>query len=237
MNELKLLTPSNILSFIGFCIAAFAFLSQYLSFPKDILSELMRTSRINPGELPIVDSIDCTNTFDEEFNEKSANDHIKTFFIEHDTVSYITLLYIVFSIFVLLTLLIHIVYFKDSKDIFSFIIPGFSTSYCLILSCYLGNELQHPTKKLPEQFKSQKKIFLYLLLSYNILLAILMWLIPILKEISLTIPILIFGISIHFFIMLSLIGKHQPVNKLLFIWERLHKNAIKVNNLKNKEEE
>lgn len=235
MNELQLLTPYNILSFIGFCIAVFAFLSQYLSFPKELLSELMRTLRINPGELPLIDKIDCTKHSD--FDEKKANDHIKTFFIEHDTVTYITLSYILFSILVSLTLLIYIVYFKNFEYVFTYIIIGFSTFYSFIIAISLGKAKGVGSKDFPESFKEEKKQFLNWLMFAEFILCGLMWLTKILEEISLSIIVLIFGLMLHFFITVIIIWKHEPVTKLLFLWERLHKNAIKVNNLKNKEEE
>ncbi len=121
------LNPSNILTFIGFCIAAFAFLSQYLSFPKDILSELMRTLRPNPGELPLFSEQDCTEN--SNTCEKQANDHIKTFFLEHDTVTFVTLLHLVYSILISLLLLIYLEYFINSCNIITYIILGFSFIY------------------------------------------------------------------------------------------------------------
>ena len=212
----ELLTFSNLLTYIGFNIAVFAFLSQYLAFPKDLLSELSRTHRNKTHELPIPAGR-ITNQSQTVIN--NASDGIKVFFLEHDIITYITLLYILFSISNVLLLIARIkfIYFFDYYKFFS--IP-LSSVYCFIIILGIIADRRSDKRKWPQSHKTVKKIFIYGLILITAALCISIGLAAYFNGHEILFLELICGLLLHFIVYFSLLS-HNPVTKLLVLWEHL----------------
>lgn len=91
MDLLNQLTAGDLITFIGLCLAAFAFLSGYLSFPKNFLVNLKSSK--NSG------IIECDE-------QKASINRILVFFFVVDFITAWILVFLMFSIFIIIGFLI-----------------------------------------------------------------------------------------------------------------------------------
>lgn len=214
MSNNEILTFSNLLTYIGFNIAVFAFLSQYLTFPKDLLSELSRTHRTNSHELPIPAN-KVTNQSQENFDK--ASDTIKIFFLEHDIVTLITLLYILFSISNVLLLIAQLKEFVGHYKLVSILL---SCVYgCIIISGIIL-EKRRDMRDWPQGHEIEKLLFYYFLILITAALCIKIGFLSLLDDHERLFLVLICGLLLHFFVYVILLF-HNPVTNLLVLWEHL----------------
>ena len=210
----QFLTYSNLLVYLGFNIAAFAFISQYLSFPKDLLAELSRVKRDKSiHEFPY-EASKVTNNI----KNKVASDKMKAFFLEADTVIFATLIYLLFSIlFILFIIMIKL--FTVDFLIKSFIVFC-ALIYMGIIVFSMSFEFIKNNRKWPKKNQRAKKWYMIILIVLAIKLGlgtiVFCW-----NNLELLFILLIFGLLIHFFLNILTIWIRMPVTQLVALWENL----------------
>lgn len=208
--------------YLGFNIAAFAFLSQYLAFPKDILAELSRAKRhANLHEFPYKASRVTNN-----IKDKEASDTIKAFFLEADTVTYTTLIYLLFSIAVILLIIMANLLKADSLlkiIIFYILCIMVCAFYIHVIVNPMNNELKANARKWPQKYQSAKKMYLTILSVISFLLGLISIKFFLTHDHESLFMLLIFGLLIHFAFCLLPIFYRKPVTNLLVLWENLRK--------------
>ena len=98
MSDLQSFDPQIFLIYIGFTLASFAFLCNYLSFPKSLLKDL---SNLICGKPPRITDGSLVNTKE----RRLQSEQIICFFYEIDVITFTILLFIVYSALVVLLLL------------------------------------------------------------------------------------------------------------------------------------
>lgn len=217
------LNPASLLTFIGFAIAAFAFLSQYLNFPKDILTEWARIGR-NLGKHEFPHKIDKKNfiiqkDFRTDKYRKRANTELKVFFLENDTISFSTLTYLVYSIGISLSLLAELIEFTILRDLFIGILTFIYVAIILLGIFY--NAYHKKIRDWPKEYKYAKAFYV----TINILISSLLGLSVLIyncqdKQGSIFF-IVIVGVFLHFIVYLIPIFHRAPITKLVILWETL----------------
>lgn len=91
--------------YIGFNIAAFSFLCQYLTFPKSLLTDISNMTHNPPPRITDRKVVDLDNSPDSKYVR-----NILCFFYEIDTITFTILIYILYSI--LVTLMFAYVHFE-----------------------------------------------------------------------------------------------------------------------------
>ena len=235
-------TYTNVITYLGFNLAIFAFLSQYLTFPKDLLSELSRMKRkIGQHEYPYLfeknaritykNGSKSTNENQEGIIELKAALKMKVFFLEIDTCTFATLIYILVSCMILALLLIY-EYF-NWMIICTHIIPILSIVYVVLvysIIIYLG--FLDANRKWPETHRGSRNFFLITLLIYTIAFTI-----AIFYNIDYpqnTFVILILGLIAHLVLYVIPIALRSPITQLVLLWENLSDEYNE--HLKNNEE-
>lgn len=226
----QFLTYSNLLVYLGFNVAAFAFISQYLSFPKDLLGELSRAKRnVRLHELPY----NASRVTNNDITNRKASDKMKAFFLESDTIIYATLIYLLFSItLILLIIMVNLLKVDSLKTAIIFI--GCTFLYTLLIVIPMALELFiRKKRKWPQKYQTAKKTYLIILMGFAFLLYISVNF-SIHHHVSVNFSmhdhvyellfiLLIFGLLIHFLLYLLPIYSRMPVTHLLVLWENLRK--------------
>ena len=212
----QLLTYSNLLMYLGFNVAAFAFISQYLSFPKDILAELSRAKRDSTKhEFPYK-----TNRVTNNIEGEEASDIIKAFFLEADTVTFAILIYLLFSIAVILLIIMaNMLEVYSLKIVIVGCITVCALLYALLIVYSMIKELFRNNRKWPQNYQTEKKMYLITLMVFTCLFVIGVFFS--IHHLELLFILLIFGLLIHFIFYLLPISRRMPVTNLLVLWENL----------------
>ena len=212
----QFLTYSNLLVYLGFNIAAFAFISQYLSFPKDILAELSRAKRdATLHEFPY-EASRVTNNIE----NKEASDKIKAFFLEADTVTFAILMYLLFSIVVILLIIMaNLLEVYSLKIVIVGCIMVCALLYALLIVYAMLKELFYNERKGPQKYQTDKNRYLITLMVLTCLFVIGVFFS--IHHLESLFMLLIFGLLIHFVLYLLPIWSRMPVTNLLVLWENL----------------
>lgn len=209
----QFLTYSNLLVYLGFNIAAFAFISQYLSFPKDLLAELSRVKRNKKYHEFPYEASRVTN----DIKDKDASDKMKAFFLEADTVTFATLIYLLFSILFILFIIMIKLFTVDFLIKFSIVVCALIYMGIIVISMSL--EFIQNNRKWPQKNQHAKKIYMIILIVLAIILGLCT--ICLINNLELLFILLIFGLLIHFVLNILTIWIRMPVTQLLALWENL----------------
>ncbi|MCF7859894.1 MAG: hypothetical protein K9N07_11330 [Candidatus Cloacimonetes bacterium] len=211
---MDLISYSNLLTYLGFNLAIFAFLSQYLSFPKDILSELSRIERQkDKHEYPCKESDRVTIKKD----GKKAGNILKAFFLEIDTITFIILFYLVYSSFVL-TSMIAYKYFNNNSFLEMIFYSGIF--YIAFTEFPIIFEMVSNSRKWPAKQRAAKYIYLCLFIVIDLIIGV--YIIKNHKEFEKIFLFLIFGLLSHFCIYAIPLFIRKPITNLLYLWENLN---------------
>jgi len=225
----ELSTYSNLLAYLGFNIVAYAFLSQYLSFSKDLLSELNRMRRPSPQhEMPLlVPETAKAGLIENSTSPQQEVERIKTFFLENDLLTFNTLFYLVFSIAIIIALLLKKCGLGNSICFRLLII--LSILFGVVLTLGLWRELirefrQHAGRRRWPGLRGNRtaKIFYHLYL-WLIGAACVILIIFHCANNDRVFLILVSGLLFYLLIYLFPLYFRMPVSRLLGLWERLER--------------
>lgn len=217
----QFLTYSNLLTYLGFNIAAFAFISQYLSFPRDLLGELSRAKRnARLHELPY----NASRVTNNDITNREASDKMKAFFLESDTIIYATLIYLLFSItLILLIIMVNLLKVDSLKIVILLLCIMVCAFYIRVIVIPMNRELRANARKWPQKYQSAKKRYLIILSVISFLLGVTSVEFFSTHDHESLFILLIFGLLIHFLLYLLPIYSRMPVTHLLVLWENLRK--------------
>lgn len=214
-----LITNQNLLVFLGFQIAAFSFLSQYLAFPKDLLSEMHRVTRNKEKhEMPC----SCDKIISQDVLCDSANG-LKAFFIEHDTITFVLLSYILYSMFLDLSLMLLLNCNIINSNIINIIITILPIILFFILGFSVLSGRKDKKRKWPSGYKYEihREALLSAIFHISLLICFLQAYYGGLEKYALLFLINIAGLLIFMMIYLIIIMFRSPVSRLLGLWEKL----------------
>ena len=147
-----------------------------------------------------------------------ASDKMKAFFLEADTVTFATLIYLLFSILFILFIIMIKLFSVDFLIKFIIVICAFIYMGIVVVSMSL--EFIKNNRKWPQDHQDAKKWYLIILIVLAIKLglctSIFCWF-----SLEILFILLIFGLLIHFFLNILTIWIRMPVTQLVALWENL----------------
>jgi len=213
MNDLCNIDTIVFFSYIGFNIAAFAFLCNYLMFPKSLLTDLSNMIRKKPPRISY-------RTKNKLMHKNVLN--IISFFYEVDIITYTILLYIICSILIVIILAAINMKVCTPCKIARLSIFIIAFIYCVVTTILLFCRCNEVIKK---DYHWKKEGLLYmrlgllLLIFFLVFIGILLWYN---KGIKLFLFLSVF-LMILFSLYLFPIGNRRPVTNILDLWRELAK--------------